>query len=93
MALLEAQGLGIPVVASRVTGVCDVVDHGITGFLGTSPSELVGYVYRLLTDNGLRARMRDASQVRSAQRFDVGPLAERSMAAYNSLNLGSGVTV
>jgi glycosyltransferase involved in cell wall biosynthesis len=92
MALLEAQGLGIPVVASSVTGVCDVVDHGITGFLGTSPDELVGYVYRLLTDDGLRARMRHASQLRSAQLFDAGDLAERSMAAYNSLKLGSGVT-
>jgi glycosyltransferase involved in cell wall biosynthesis len=92
MALLEAQGLGIPVVASRVTGVCDVVDHGITGFLGTSADELVGYVCRLLTDDGLRARMRHASQLRSAGLFDVGALAERSMAVYNSLKLSSGVT-
>ncbi|MBT2535312.1 glycosyltransferase [Arthrobacter sp. ISL-69] len=92
MALLEAQGLGIPVVASRVTGVCDVVEHGITGFLGTSPDELVGYVYRLLTDDRLRARMRQASQLRSTQLFDVGALAERSLAAYNSLKLGGGVT-
>jgi glycosyltransferase involved in cell wall biosynthesis len=92
MALLEAQGLGVPVVASDVTGVCDVVDHGITGFLGSSSDELVGYVHRLLTDDQLRARMRHASQQRSAQLFDVGALAERSMAAYKSLELGSGVT-
>lgn len=93
MALLEAQGLGIPVVASRVTGVCDVVDHGITGFLGASLDELVGYVHLLLTDDQLRARMRQASQLRSARLFDVGNLAERSMAAYTSLEPGRGVTV
>ena len=65
MALLEAQGLGIPVVASRVTGVCDVVDHGITGFLGTSPDELVGYVHRLF--NRRPATGPDAARIPATQ--------------------------
>ena len=92
MALLEAQGLGIPVVASQVTGVCDVVDHGITGFLGSSVDELVDYVYRLLNDEELRLRMHQASRSRSAQLFDVDALAERSLAAYASLKLDRRVS-
>lgn len=92
MALLEAQGLGIPVVASRVAGVSDVVDHGVTGFLGASVDELVAYLFRVLTDGDLRVRMHQASLLRSAQLFDAGDLAQRSMAAYASLNVGRGVT-
>jgi glycosyltransferase involved in cell wall biosynthesis len=87
MALLEAQGLGIPVVASNVAGVRDVVAHGVTGFLGTSLNELVAYVCQVLTDDGLRARMGHSSQLRSAQLFDVRDLAERSRAAYKLLQL------
>lgn len=90
MALLEAQGLGIPVVASRVAGVRDVVAHGLTGFLGTSLDELVGYVCEVLTDNELRARMGHSAKLRSAELFDVGALAERSMAVYKSLKLSVG---
>lgn len=88
VSILEAQGLGIPVVASKVNGVVDLVEHGITGFLGTSPDELAGYVCRLLDDDGLRARIREASQEYCARFFDVETLAERSMGAYRALNLG-----
>lgn len=88
MSILEAQGLGIPVVASRVTGVVDLIDHGVTGFLGTSPDELAGYVCRLLEDDGLRTRIQQASRACCARFYDVGTLAERSVIAYKSLDLG-----
>lgn len=90
LALLEAQALGLPIVASRVNGVVDVVEHAHTGFLGSTPGELAGYVSQLLTDDGLRGRMALAARHRSKLSFDVGGLAQRSIDVYRSLEIGPG---
>ena len=62
--LLEAMASGVPVVASQVGGVSDIVRHGQTGFL-IAPDDLDGFVAavvelakntRLRTEMGQRAR-------------------------------------
>lgn len=82
MALLEAQGLGVPIVGSHVPGVADVIEHGKTGFLGHGPAELAGYVRQILTDDALRARMSRAAQVRGVRHFNIDSLARRSLNIY-----------
>lgn len=90
LALLEAQGLGVPIVASKVAGVTDVVDHGETGYLATSAEELGRYVTGLLADDGRLQRMSRASLVRSRMLFDTQDLARRSLEAYVSHPSGQG---
>lgn len=90
MALLEAQGMGVPVVASNVPGVTDVIEHGTNGFLGTSSTELAGYLARLLRDDRLHRQMSNAGIQRSRLLFDTCDLAERSASAYLSTKIGSG---
>lgn len=87
MALLEAQGLGIPVVASRVVGVVDIVEHGQTGFLASSAAEMAEAAYSLMTDDGLRTAMGAAARKRGRDRFDVRLLGRQSLNAYASLQL------
>lgn len=89
MALLEAQGLGVPIVASKVTGVVDVVEHGRTGYLAGSVGELTDHTYRILTDEALQKRMRQAARDRSAEFFDVANLACQSAEVYRRLSLGA----
>jgi N-acetyl-alpha-D-glucosaminyl L-malate synthase BshA len=64
MAALEAMACETPVVASRVGGLPEVIDDGVTGFL-CDPDDLDAMVARgveVLTDHALRARMgRDAA--------------------------------
>lgn len=84
LALLEAQGLGLPIVASKVAGVTDVVHHGETGYLAASPEELARYVTGLLVDDERLKRMSRASLVRSRLFFDTRNLAQRSMDVYVS---------
>lgn len=59
LAIMEAMGASLPVVASRVGGVADLVEEGETGFT-ISPDDVEGYAEKillLLKDNHLRERL------------------------------------
>ncbi|GAB3252838.1 glycosyltransferase family protein [Arthrobacter pigmenti] len=90
MALLEAQGLGIPVVASRVVGVVDIVEHGQTGYLANSAAGLAEAAFGLISDDGSRVQMGAAARERGRNRFDVRLLGRDSLNAYASLELAGG---
>jgi N-acetyl-alpha-D-glucosaminyl L-malate synthase BshA len=71
LAALEAMACGVPAVATRVGGVPELITDGEDGFL-----EAVGDVagmsekaVRLLTDEGLRARMGAAARLTATTRF------------------------
>lgn len=71
--LVEAGACGRPVVASRVGGIPDVVEDGITGFLvppGDAAS-LAGAVLRLLRDRDLARRMGCAARDKINLQFDA----------------------
>ena len=57
--ILEAMACGVPVVASRVSGIPEVVEHGVTGLL-TEPGDAEGLAARiedvLLDSNGAAER-------------------------------------
>ncbi|RQS19255.1 glycosyltransferase [Burkholderia sp. Bp8992] len=69
IALIEAQAMGLPAVASRIVGNRDIVEHGVTGFLVNDDDELRHYTERLLHDAALRRRMGDAARERAFARF------------------------
>jgi phosphatidylinositol alpha 1,6-mannosyltransferase len=64
--LQEAQASGLPVVAPRVGGPLDLVEHGVTGLLydPDSASDLRGAVAALALAPELRARMGEAGRRR-----------------------------
>lgn len=60
--ILEAMSFGLPVIATRVGGIPDVIDHGRTGFLvepGNSDA-IREHIEILLADEALRRRMSEA---------------------------------
>jgi glycosyltransferase involved in cell wall biosynthesis len=80
--LLEAQALGVPVVATRVGGVPDCVEHGRTGFVVASEDAdgLVGACRRLLLDPALARSMGHSGAKLMRESYSIAALAERHLA-------------
>ena len=67
--VVEAMSLGIPsVVFSDSPGICEHIDHGLTGFVVDNQIDLLSVVEALAADAGLRSRvgLAGARHVRSA---------------------------
>ena len=73
LAALEAMACELPVVASRVGGLPEVVEDGVSGFLH-DPADLEGMAQsalRLLTDEALRLRAAVRSRAIAERRYAV----------------------
>lgn len=70
--LLEAMSSGLPVVASAVSGIPEVVLDGTTGLLVPpgDPEALAGALARLAADPGLRRRLGAAARQHAVERLD-----------------------
>jgi glycosyltransferase involved in cell wall biosynthesis len=73
ISILEAMAAGVPVVASDVGGVGELVADGETGLLVPSadPARLSEALRRLLADPELRRRLGAAGRARARERFDL----------------------
>ena len=93
MVLAEAMAMGVPVVATSVGGIPDLVTHGENGLL-YAPGDvdaLTGCLRQLLLDPALRIRLGNAARVR-ARRFTPAAVGEATAAAYQHL-LGMPLSV
>lgn len=82
--LLEAGAAGLSVVATRVGGVPECVEHGVTGLL-VAPQDEAGMadaVCSLLQDPGRRTRMGQAGRRMVTDRFAIDEVAERYLGFY-----------
>ena len=87
LVVLEAMASGTPVVCSRLGGLIEVVQHGVTGFL-VEPgniAELHERLAELLRDPALARRMGHSARALVLERFTWQACAERCLAAYEEL--------
>jgi 2-deoxystreptamine N-acetyl-D-glucosaminyltransferase/2-deoxystreptamine glucosyltransferase len=84
--LVEALRAGVPIVASRVGGIPDVVGHGVTGLLVPSgePQRWAEALDSLLASPAARDRMRRAC-LRAAEGYAWPRLAERVLEVYREV--------
>ena len=88
MVVLEAMAAGVPVAASRVGGVPELIDDGITGLLcePERPETFREAVERVLADPALRVRLGVSGRQSALKRFHPKVIAERHLAVYRRLS-------
>lgn len=87
VALIEAMAAGVPVLATDVGGVGDLILHGETGWLVPpgDPPALSRAIRDLLADPERRARPLPAARRLVLERHDVNTLLHRMEALYEAL--------
>ena len=87
LAAIEAMASGTPVVASRIGGLPEVVEDGVTGFLVEpgNVAELRARLGEILADRSLGERLGRNGRERVVERFTWEACAERCLAAYSEL--------
>jgi glycosyltransferase involved in cell wall biosynthesis len=85
--LLDALAREIPVVATPVGGIPEVVRDGREGLIAATPPELAERILRILRDPELAERLGAAGKQR-AEGYRIDRLAERVAALYHELTGG-----
>jgi glycosyltransferase involved in cell wall biosynthesis len=85
--VLEAMAAGLPVVASRVGGIPEIVRDGETGLLvpAGDADALAAALLRLLEDPGLAALMGRAGRARLEEQFGIDRMVDETAALYREL--------
>ena len=87
LAALEAMACEVPVVASRVGGLPEVVDEGVNGFLH-APADVEGMassLVRIVTDEALRDRLGAEGRRAAIERFSASRIVPMYEAAYEAI--------
>jgi len=87
LSLLEAMAAGLPVVASRVGGIPEVVEDGRTGLLVPSqdPAALAAAIVRLLGDAEGAQRLGESAANHARERYSLSRVAERVDDLYRNI--------
>jgi glycosyltransferase involved in cell wall biosynthesis len=82
--LIEAQALGVPVVATHVGGVAEVFENGVTGVLvdDHSPVAVAEAVLRLFSDEAMVERSRERAPVMIRDRFSIARMVNETLKVY-----------
>lgn len=85
--ILEAMASGLPVVATRVGAVPEMVRDGVDGFLVNpgNPAQLADALEKLIGSPGLRGKLGRSARDRVAERYDLGRLRSALVELYSAL--------
>jgi len=82
-AALLAMAHGVPVVASQVGGLPEIVEHDRTGLLTSNDEASIAHsMRRLLNEEGLAETLRAAAHAMITARFTAAIMASETLAAY-----------
>jgi len=87
MVVLEAQASGVPVIASNVGGVPDLIEDGVTGLLTNPelPSTMPSALEKILFDKALAARLTEGGRKQALARYHPNVIAVRHVEIYREV--------
>ncbi len=87
LSVMEAMAAGLPVIASRVGGIPELVEDGVSGILIPSENlqELTAAMRLLIRDERQRHRMSASARQRAVERFDMRHTVRAYEALYQSI--------
>lgn len=87
LTIIEAMMAGLPVVATRVGGVPELVEHGRTGLLVSAGNitMLAEALRQLLRDKALRQEMGKAGRKRALERFSLNRMLQETTNVYQEV--------
>jgi glycosyltransferase involved in cell wall biosynthesis len=86
LSLLEAQAVGVPVVATRTGGIPEIIEDGVSGLLvpPRNPQALAKGIITLLSDKKLAARISERAK-RDVEKFDFQRTIDETEKLYREL--------
>ncbi|AWB45825.1 group 1 glycosyl transferase [Paenibacillus sp. CAA11] len=83
-AVIEAQSLGRPVIASRIGGIVEMIEDGVTGLLTEprSPEDIYEKLKLLLEDEDLRKAQSVEARKHAAEVWSDTHMAQRTLEVY-----------
>ncbi len=90
--LALAYTMGVPVVASNVGSIPELVDHGRTGFIFESGNvtEMCNYVYTLLTNADLCEEFSKNARKKASLTLSWDEIAKKTLTLYSNLGMSHG---
>ncbi len=84
---LEAMASGVPVIASDIGGIPEVVEHGVTGYLAPvgDVERMAAYAVELLRDEERRCQFGSAAKARARSHFNYEDIVPEYEALYENL--------
>jgi glycosyltransferase involved in cell wall biosynthesis len=92
--LLEAMAMEKPVVASRVGGIPDLVEHGVNGFL-VNPGDVLGLsnaIRKIVRDKKLADEIAKKGRKRITEQFSADAMVKSIEKVYNECLNAKGIT-
>jgi glycosyltransferase involved in cell wall biosynthesis len=87
--ILEAYACGVPIVASRIGTLTDVIQDGVTGALYTSgdPDAMADAVRRVVSDPAVASEMAQQARKTFVENYSVEPAYQNLLAIYEKFVL------
>lgn len=94
LVVVESMAAGVPVIASRIGGLPEIVTDGVAGLLveAEQPEALATAMVRVLEDSDLRHRLASRC-IAESERFSMDHFVQRMEAIYREVVAVSGATL